>query len=74
MLIFIGYNKFSFIFVPANKAFMNQRGKKKEYCILKDPHLIYHLQSPVKISHLLSSGLYELEENKIIEIETMQGL
>ena len=41
---------------------------KTGYSYLKDPHLFYHLESPVKIQQLLSTGLYELDGNRLIEV------
>ena len=47
---------------------------KTGYSYLKDPHLFYHLESPVKIQQLLSTGLYELDGNRLIEVETLESL
>ena len=41
---------------------------RETYSYLKDPHLFYHLESPVKIQQLLQTGLFELDGNRIIEV------
>ena len=47
---------------------MRYKQKQKGYCILRDPHLLYYLQSATKIKQLLNSGLYELNGNKLIHL------
>ena len=50
------------------------RKNRGAYSYLKDPHLFYHLESPIKIQQLLNSGLYELDGNRIIEVNTLESL
>lgn len=45
-----------------------------KYNFLQDPHLIYYLQSPARVIQLLESSLYELDNDNLIELETMQSL
>jgi len=46
---------------------MSTQKQQNTYNYLTDPHLFYHLESPVKISQLLQSGLYELDANNLVE-------
>ena len=52
----------------------NHSENKLTYNFLKDPHLIYYLQSPVRVQQLLESGLYQLDGENIIELETLETL
>ena len=36
------------------------------YSIMTDKHMYYYLQSPQKVSQLLSTGLYSLKDNLLI--------
>ena len=40
------------------------------YSIVKDPHMYYFLQSPQKIKDLLRTGLYKLDQDRLVEKET----
>lgn len=53
---------------------MSIQKHQNTYSYLTDPHLFYHLESPVKISQLLQSGLYELDANSLVEKESQNRL
>ena len=40
------------------------------YSIVSDPHMYYFLQSPQKIKDLLRTGLYKLDQDRLVEKET----
>lgn len=54
---------------------MDKEGKSslKNYHILKDPHMIYYIQTPTRLLHLLNCGKYELEGNKIIDSKSLDS-
>ena len=52
----------------------NQQSAPLAYNFLKDPHLIYYLQSPVRVTQLLESGLYQLDGSNLVELETLESL
>ena len=40
------------------------------YNIMKDAHMFYFLQSVPKVKELIATGLYKIDGNKLIEIES----
>lgn len=40
------------------------------YNIMKDTHMYYFLQSVPKVKELIATGLYKMDGNKLIEIES----
>lgn len=44
------------------------------YNIMKDAHMYYFLQSVPKVKELIATGLYKIDGNKLVEIESKDSV